>query len=122
MSHKGWVGVMKDGNDRIVPVGAAFQMLLRDGIDRKHRRVLEGMKNVLLPVETVARLVRWKIFVENKTLAATYPVTLGEKFVGHDVNSAGIAVAGEKFVPRSKSVKGGVVAVGNSLVEFLRVI
>jgi hypothetical protein len=61
-----------------------------------------------------------EILVEDKTLATT--VTLGEKFIGHDVNSAGIAVAREKFVPRAKSMKGSVVAVGNSLVEFLRVI
>ena len=73
-----------------------------------------------LPIETAAGLVRRKVVVKNKTLAAT--VTLGEKFARHDVNSAGIAVAGEEFVPRANSMKGNVDAAWDSLVEeFIRV-
>ena len=60
MTHEGWVRVMKDNNDhRLVTVGAGLHNLLGNGINQRHKkRFLKSMKDIILPVTTVTRLVR----------------------------------------------------------------
>ena len=81
--------------------------------------MLKGKKDIVLPCKTVARLMRWKIVIESKTLATT--LTLDKKFVGHNIDSIGIAMSKVKSVPSAKSMERSIVAIWNGLVEGLRI-
>lgn len=120
MSDEGWVRVMENGKNRGVAVGEGLHSRRIDRVGWEHSRILEGTKNIILPGKRVARLVRWEIVIEGKTDTTT--MTVEEKFIWDNIDTVGIAVAGEKFIPRTKSMVRNIVAVGNGLVKVLRVV
>lgn len=120
MSDEGRVGVMQKGENGIVTIGAILDAISTNGIGREHGGMLEGTKNVVLPIEEVSRLVTGNVSAKYETL--TIAVTGRQQLVGDDVNATGIAVSREKFIPGPEAMMRDVSTVWNVLLEFLCVI
>jgi hypothetical protein len=98
MVDKDRMGIAKHGEDGVVAVVVTLDSVGGDRVDREHGGVVKSTDNTVLPFETIARLERREIIIENKTDSTTV-TTFGEKFVRYDVDSSGIVVAGEEFLP-----------------------
>ena len=114
MGDEGWVGVVQDGNDGKVTTVAALHALHRNRIGWDHGRILESGRN---HIQTRERGGRYQI--------QNLEHHCGFETAAHrvrDINSTGIAVFGERSIPRSKSMERSNITIRDGLLKFLRVI
>ena len=77
--------------------------------------MLEGAENIILPIEIVTRFHLREICLEIETNGTA--VVLVQKFVGDNVDTAGISVTREESVPNAQSMKSDIGAGGAGAME-----
>jgi hypothetical protein len=93
-----WMRIAENGENGIVAIVSSGS-LGRFRISWEHRRVLEGAENIILPIEIVTRFHLREIYLEIETNGTA--VVLVQKFVGDNVDTAGISVTREESVPNA---------------------